>query len=154
MSAAVFIPAGTQCIDAVVELSPHIKGVIESLRGFVVSGRFVYTVPAGYICGFISRPSYFSLAETDTTRLINDGEASFSWIHKASGGLFTKRTDGLLSNLVKSRSREIGCYDDRIVLKFDWNLSSAAAEVPVKYQRNWKSVHLNLEASRLHKFLR
>ena len=33
--------------------------------------------------------------------------------------LFTKGTDVLPQNLMKSRSREIGCFDDRIALKFD-----------------------------------
>ena len=34
----------------------------------------------------------------------------------------------LLPNLVKSWSHEIGCYNDRIALKFDRHLSSTAAE--------------------------
>ena len=55
-------------------------------------------------------------------------------IQKASGPLFTKRTDVLPPNLVKSRSHEIGCYDGRIALKFDRHLDSALAEVPVKFQ--------------------
>ena len=36
-------------------------------------------------------------------------------------------------NLAKSRSREFGCYNDCIALKFDKHLDSAAAEVPVKF---------------------
>ena len=43
----------------------------------------------------------------------------------------------LIPNLVKSRSREIGCYNDRIALKFDRHLGSGAAEVPVKFHSNW-----------------
>ena len=36
---------------------------------------------------------------------------------------------------IKSRSRDIWCYNDRNALKFDRHLDSAAAEVPVKFQR-------------------
>ena len=46
-----------------------------------------------------------------------------------------------------SRSDEIGCYDDRITLKFDRHLGSAAAKVSVKFQSDWKSLKLNLVAS-------
>ena len=49
------------------------------------------------------------------------------------GPLFTKRLDVLPTNIVKSRHREIQCYNDRTPLKFDSHLGSAAAEVPVKY---------------------
>ena len=42
-------------------------------------------------------------------------------------------------NRVKTRSREIGCYNDRIVLKFERHICHAAAEVPVKFQNDWKS---------------
>ena len=57
-------------------------------------------------------------------------------------------------NLVKSRTREIGCYNDRIALKFDRHLGSGAAEVPVKFQIVWKSLNPNLAASRLREILR
>ena len=49
----------------------------------------------------------------------------------------------------RSRSREIRYYNDRIALKFDRHLGSAAAEVPVKFQSDWKSLYPNLAASRL-----
>ena len=62
--------------------------------------------------------------------------------------LFTKWTDVLLSNLVKSRSREIGCYNDYIVLIFGRLLGSAAAEVHVKFHSDWRSLNPNLAASR------
>ena len=52
------------------------------------------------------------------------------------GPLFTKRLDVLPSNLVKSRSREIRCYNERSALKFDRHLGSAAADVPVKFQND------------------
>ena len=68
--------------------------------------------------------------------------------------LFTKRTDVLRQDLMKSPSREIGCYNDRIALKFDMHLGSAAAEVPVKLHSDWKSLIPNLAASRLHEVLR
>ena len=63
----------------------------------------------------------------------------------ASGPLFT---------IVKSRSREIGCCNGRIALKFDRHLGSNAAEVPAKFQSDWKSLNPNLAASRLHEILR
>ena len=40
---------------------------------------------------------------------------------------------------MKSRSHEIGCYNDHIALKFDRHLGSAAAEMSVKFQSDWKS---------------
>ena len=70
-----------------------------------------------------------------------------------SGPIFTKRQDVLLPNLVKSRSREIGSYDFRTALKFDRHLGSAAAEGPVKFQSDWKSLNPNLATSRLHEIL-
>ena len=48
---------------------------------------------------------------------------------------------------MKTRSHEIGCYNDCIRLKFDRHLGSTAAEVPVKFQSDWKSLNLNLMAS-------
>ena len=42
------------------------------------------------------------------------------------------------TNLVKSRSREFGCYDDGIAMNVDSYLGSAIAEVPVKFQSDWK----------------
>ena len=66
------------------------------------------------------------------------------------GALFTMGQDVLPPNLVKSRSREIGCNNDRIVLKFDRDLGSVAAMVLVKVQSDWKSLNPNLAGSRLH----
>ena len=40
-------------------------------------------------------------------------------------------------NLVKYQSREIGCYNDHVVLKFDRHLGTAAAEVPVNFESDW-----------------
>ena len=68
--------------------------------------------------------------------------------------IFTRRTEVSPQDIVKSRSREIGCYNDHIALKFDRHLGSVAAEVPVKFQSDWKSLNPNLAASRLHKILR
>ena len=48
-------------------------------------------------------------------------------------------------------AREFGCYNDRIALQFDMNLDSTAADLPVKFQRHWKSLNLNLV---LHEILR
>ena len=69
--------------------------------------------------------------------------------------LFTERRTGVsLPNLVKSPGREIGCYNDRIALKVDGHLGSAAAEVPVKFQSDWKSLNSNLAASSFLEILR
>ena len=51
---------------------------------------------------------------------------------------------------VKSRSRAIGCYDDRIAVKFGRHLGSAAADVPVKFHCDWKRINIYHAASRLH----
>ena len=67
-----------------------------------------------------------------------------------SGPLFTKRTDVLPQDLVKSRTREIGYYNDRIAFKFDRHIERAVVEEPVKFQSDWKSLNPNLAASRLH----
>ena len=48
----------------------------------------------------------------------------------ASGPLFTKRTDVSPPNLVKSRSRETRCCNDRIALKFDTHLGRGASQIP------------------------
>ena len=69
--------------------------------------------------------------------------------------LFYLREDELRRlppDLVKSRSREFGFY--RIALKFDRHLGSTAAEVPVKFLSDWKSLNPNLAASRLREILR
>ena len=71
-------------------------------------------------------------------------------------GLYSliKRQDALPPNRVNSRSREIGCYYDRIALKFDRHLGSAAAKVPTKFKSDWKTSNPNLAASRLREILR
>ena len=52
------------------------------------------------------------------------------------------------------RSPEIICFDDGIALKFDRHIGSTAADVPDKFQSDWKSLNLNLTASRLHEIFR
>ena len=42
------------------------------------------------------------------------------------------------------------CYNDHIILEFDRHLGSTAAEGPVKFQSNWKSLNPNLLALRFH----
>ena len=52
---------------------------------------------------------------------------------------------------MKSQSREIGCYYDRMSLKFNMRLDSAAVEVPVKLQSDCQSqdpIRAALEMSR------
>ena len=65
------------------------------------------------------------------------------------GLLFARRWDVVPPNLLKSRSRELSCCNDRSVLKFDRHLGSAAAEVLAKFQSDWKNVK-----SRLRDFTR
>ena len=67
--------------------------------------------------------------------------------------LFTKRTDVLPQDLRIIRGREIACYNDSIPLKFDRHLDSTAADVPVKFQSEWKSLNQNLAASRFREIL-
>ena len=77
------------------------------------------------------------------------------WVHLSyAGPPFTKRTGDLPQYFVKSRSREFGCYNDRIALKFHRHLGSRAAEMPVKFQSDWRSLNSNLAASILHEILR
>ena len=52
----------------------------------------------------------------------------------SSGLLFTKRKDVVPQDLVKSRSRGIGCYNHRIALKFDRHLDNTAVDVPVNFR--------------------
>ena len=87
---------------------------------------------------------------------INQFYIFFLWLtachYNNPGPLSTKRTDVLLQDLVKSRSREIGCNNDLISLKYDRNLGSAAAEVAVKFQSDWKSLKPHLAAMEIRKF--
>ena len=55
-------------------------------------------------------------------------------IESAPGSHFNIRQDVLSWDLVKPRSREIGCLRYRIALKFDRHIGSSAANVPVKFQ--------------------
>ena len=71
----------------------------------------------------------------------NDGTKEF-------GPLFTKWIDILTLDLVKSQGHDIWCYNDRITLKFH-----TAAEVPVRFQNDWKSLNPNLAASSLREIL-
>ena len=100
---------------------------------------------------FLSRKTMSYLSEGDNTVAANDLATQTA---KWSGPLFIKQKDVLLTNLAKSRSREIECYNNPIALTFDRNLGSAAAEVPGKFQSDCKSLNSNLAASRLHEILR
>ena len=64
-----------------------------------------------------------------------------------------KSERGLPSNLVKSRSREIGNLNYRIDLKFNRPLGSAVAGMPVKFQNDRTILNTNLAASRLCEIL-
>ena len=74
----------------------------------------------------------WSAGSRNTHRILTSSAKSFN----PSGPQVTKRTDSLSQDLVKSRSREIGCYNDRIALKFDRYFGRAAVEVPVKFQND------------------
>ena len=67
-----------------------------------------------------------------------------------AGPLFTKRTDILPHDLVKSQGREIRVQTFQIALKFDWNFGSSAAEMLVKFQSDTIFMTPNLAASGLH----
>ena len=69
-------------------------------------------------------------------------KGNMAWPH--AGPLFTKRTDILPQDLVKSRSHESECYTDRVDLKFDMHLGSTATEVSVKFQGDKKRLSRNL----------
>ena len=62
--------------------------------------------------------------------------------------------DVLSSDLVKTRSHEIGTLNGRIAVKFDRPIGSIAAEVPVKFQSDRTIQNTNLAASKLHEILR
>ena len=55
---------------------------------------------------------------------------------------------------MKSRSREITCYNDLIVVILDGHLGSAVDKMSAKFMSDWKSFNPNLEALRLHEILR
>ena len=66
----------------------------------------------------------------------------------SSEPLFTNgKTSVLPPNLVKSRSREIRCYNHRIALKFDRYLGNDAAESPIRLEMS-KFESRGLETSR------
>ena len=61
-----------------------------------------------------------------------------------------------VKDLTTTKSHEVlklrdWVFNDLITLKFDRHLSRAAANVPVKFQSDWKSLNLNLVALSLHK---
>ena len=85
------------------------------------------------------------------------GRINASWLLQWTRLLYSwfwHISDILPPNFVKSRSREIGCYNARIAPNFDRHLGSSAAELPVKFQSDRKSLNPNLAASRLNKILR
>ena len=70
-----------------------------------------------------------------------------------SRSLFAKPTDVLPQVLVKSRSREIECYDNLITLKFHRHPDSAAATWAIKFHSDWNSLNPNIAASSLRAIL-
>ena len=67
-------------------------------------------------------------------QILISGRVYFEWRDQLRP-LFTKRTGVLLQDLVKSRSGEIVCYNDRIAQKFDRLPGSAAAKIS-EFQSN------------------
>ena len=59
--------------------------------------------------------------------------------------LFTKRTDVLPQDIVKILSRKIQIQTFQIAVKFDRDLGSSAAEMPVKFQRDTVNIASNIE---------
>ena len=73
---------------------------------------------------------------------------TIAWDRRWPGPVYTKRTNVLPPTLANSRGSEIGSYNGRISLKFNRHLGSTAAEVPVKFQSDQKSLNPNIVASR------
>ena len=69
------------------------------------------------------------------------------------GPLFTKRTDVLPQDLVKSLSHEIRVKTFSIATKFDGHFSSSASEIPVKFQSDTIISTSDIAASSLHELL-
>ena len=68
--------------------------------------------------------------------------------------LLSGKTSYWLARSHEVRSREIGCYNDCLAIKYDTHFDSTVADVPVKFQSDWKSLNPNLTASRLRESLR
>ena len=77
--------------------------------------------------------------------------SSVKWRQFCPGPVFTKQTDILPQDLVKSRSRFLNFP---IALKFDKHLGNRAAETPVGFQSDTIIITSNLVASRLHEIWR
>ena len=110
------------------------------------------------LCNNLSCGKFFqkchALNISHTTRSLVNYADPHSKTSFNPGPLFTMRWDVLSPNLVKSRSREIGCHNDRIARKFYRHIGSPAAEMPVKFQSNLKSLNPIPTASKLYKILR
>ena len=102
------------------------------------------------LCGLVITQISPKHSQETTNRSPTKERYVGSFVSWKSGPLFTTRTDVLPPNLVKSRGRGIGCYNDRIALKFERNLGSSVAKEPVKLRSHGKILNLNLPASKLH----
>ena len=82
-----------------------------------------------------------------TNKAFYGGVKVVPWLSNSEPGpLYTKQTDVLPQDLVKSRSHKIRVKTLPIALKSDRHLGSSAAEIPVKFQSDTS----NLAALRLH----
>ena len=68
--------------------------------------------------------------------------------------LITKRTDVLAPHVLMISIREIRWFAYAIVLKFAKHLCNAAAQLPVKYRKDLKSLRPNFAASELYEILK
>ena len=109
--------------------------------------KLVWCYSTNHLRISLSVPNNMHREELSVFESLFDTVSSFSVLF-IPYSLSTK--DVLRQHLIKFRSREIGCYNDCIVLKFVRHLGTAAAEMLVKLQSHGKSLAMNLAASTLH----
>ena len=107
-----------------------------------------------YLCNTVFDKNIFWNQITDYGFILTIQVPLIVACQQHTGLLFAKWTDVLPKEITKSRSCKIGFYNYHIPLKFDRHHGSDAAEVPVKFQINRKSLKPSLTAFKLHKILR
>ena len=101
---------------------PFVRGIHRSPVNYAHKGLWRGSLMFSLICVWIK--------DWVNNREIGDWRhyrTSYDVIVMRTMPLFTKRTIVLPQNPVKSRSRKIGCYNDRIALKFNRHLGCTAA---------------------------
>ena len=120
---------------------------------------FAYYIKDGHVLGFCFASfclSYAAIPHGIVWQIHQYLSGLVLWPHCQqgnSGPVITNRMEVLQPNLVKSRGREIGFYNDSIVLKFGGHLGTDAAKVTVKFHCDCKSLKPNLTTLRLHEIL-